>query len=131
MSPVSVTAYSEQQQRCAQRSLDTLDRLDARLEAHYAAKRRHPRKAFRGTATVRIPSSDVGAPVEFTVWTRSISASGLSFICPDQIHEPWVLVGLAAGGEPAWFFADVVRRREIAEEGFWEHGVAFRGRVQD
>lgn len=132
MCPVSLAEYTESQQRSAQRALDTLDRLDSRLDAHFAGMRRHPRRLFRGMATVRFPGGGNGATGEFTVWTRSISASGLSFICPNPIAEPWVLVGLEpAPGEVVWFFADIVRRKEVAGEGFWEHGVAFRGRVRD
>lgn len=132
MCPADLTEYSDSQRRSAQRALDTLDRLDSRLDSHFSTKRRHARRAFRGTATVRFPAGTTGSPPDFQVWTRSISESGLSFICPVQIKEAWVLVGLTPpAGDVIWFFADVVRRKQVPEEGFWEHGVAFRGRVKD
>ena len=132
MSAASLTGYTDSQQRSAQRALDTLDRLENRLDAHFSGKRRHARRPFRGTATIRMPAAGENRPAEFRVWTRSISESGLSFICPWQIAEPWVLVGLeTAPGRPVWFFADIVRRKEVPEENFWDHGVAFRGRVKD
>ncbi|HEX6984357.1 MAG TPA: PilZ domain-containing protein, partial [Planctomycetaceae bacterium] len=116
----------------AQRALDTLDRLDARLEPHYGPRRRHHRRPFRAAATVRRPLVPPPGPQEVTVWTREISESGLSFIHKDRIAEDWVLVGLEPQpGRTVWLRADVVRRREVPTGGFWEHAVAFRGRIEE
>lgn len=132
MCPVSLTEYNESQQRSAQRALDKLDKLDGRLDSHFSGKRRHARRPFRGKATVRYPSAGDAPPTEFTVWTRSISESGLSFICPHQIPEEWVLVGLEpTPGQKVWFAADIRRQKAVPEESFWELGVSFRGRIKD
>ena len=130
MSALSVEQYSEVQQRTAIRVLDLLDRMDARLDGQYAQARKHARRPFRGTVPVR-PTG--GGPAdEFRVWTRSISASGLAFICPESLAGAELEVGVPVGPDRAvWFHAEVVRCREVNGERFWEHGVAFRGRVKD
>ena len=128
---VTVTEPVELEQ-AAQNALDTLDRLDARLDVHYAPLRRHSRRPCRTAATIRRPLTPPPAPQEVTVWTREISESGLSFVCPERISDQWVLIGLEMiPGRVTWLRGDVVRRREVPSGGFWEHAVAFRRRVDD
>ena len=116
----------------AGQALDVLDRLDARLEPHYASKRRHHRRPFRSAAMIRRPLTPPPGPQEMTVWTREISESGLSFVCPERIHDQWILIGLEPSpGRVVWLRADLVRRREVPSGRYWEHAVAFRRRVQD
>ena len=130
MSPASVEHYNDVQQRGALRVLEILDRLDARLATHYSTLRRHPRRPFRGTATVRLVTGQGDGPQELRVWTRSLSESGLSFICPKSLAGRRLQIGLElTPGQSVWLEAEVVRCREVAGEGFWDHGVAFRGRV--
>ncbi|MDQ3332617.1 MAG: hypothetical protein M3552_18540 [Planctomycetota bacterium] len=132
MSAVTLNEYAESQKRCAQRALDALDRLDSRLGSHYSDRRRHVRRTFRSIATVRLAATAGSEARDVTVWTREISESGMSFICPDQITDEWALIRLEVSpGSPVWFVADIIRRREVPSEEFWEHGIAFRGRVAE
>ena len=130
MPALSIENYSDHQQRAAVRCLDLLDRMDTRLEGQYAPARKHARRPFRGMVPVRRVRD--GLSEEFRVWTRSISASGLSFLHPESLDGLELEVGVPLGPDRAvWFRAEVVRCREVNGERFWEHGVAFRGRVKD
>jgi hypothetical protein len=81
---------------------------------------------------VRLAAAAEATPREITVWTREISESGMSFICPERIADEWALIRLEISpGNPVWFVADIIRRRELPSDDFWEHGIAFRGRVAD
>lgn len=132
---LSLDAYTEKQNRAAQRVLDTLDRLESRTDTVYRDERRHERRQFRGTAEVRLPDRDGQIdplnPVTCRVWARCISQGGLSFIHPDRLKAQKCLVGIELpDGRQAWFQADIVRAREVPGEEFWEYGVAFRGRAE-
>lgn len=130
MTAKSIEHYSDQQQRAAARCLDLLDRMDSRLDTQYSHARKHARRPFRGTVPIRL--NYAGVLEEFRVWTRSISASGLSFLHPGSLEGTDLEVGVPVGPDRAvWFRAEVVRCREVNGERFWEHGVAFRGRVKD
>jgi hypothetical protein len=132
MSTITLDGYTDSQHRAAQRAMDALDRLDTRLGNHYSDRRRHVRRSFRSVATVRLAAAAEGAPREVTVWTREISESGMSFISPERIADEWALIRLEISpGNPVWFVADIIRCRELPSDDFWEHGIAFRGRVAD
>jgi hypothetical protein len=132
MSTDTLESYAETQKRSALRALDSLDRLESRLGSHYSDRRRHERRPFRSIATVRIAATESSPARDVTVWTREISESGMSFICPEQITDEWALIRLEISpGHPTWFVADIIRRRELPSEEFWEHGIAFRGRVTE
>ncbi|MCC7423499.1 MAG: PilZ domain-containing protein [Planctomycetaceae bacterium] len=128
---LSIENYNERQNRSAQRVLDMLDQLDSRLGTHYSGKRRHTRVQYRGVGTVCVTSPeqsilDTSGAGSFSVHVRSLSQSGLSFIYPGEIPEKNVFVGLdQAKGGKTWFVAEIVRVKEISEEGFWEYGVRF------
>lgn len=128
---LSIERYSEKQSRSAARVLDTLDQLDSRLAGHFSGKRRHTRVQYRGHGTICLPDPDqpildLASSSSFSVHVRSLSQSGLSFIYPGEIVEKNVVVGLEQGGKAAtWFVAEIVRIKEIVEEGFWEYGVKF------
>jgi hypothetical protein len=132
MTTTTLDGHTETQHRSAQRALDALDRLDTRLGNHYSDRRRHVRRSFRSVATVRLAAGAENAPRDLTVWTREISESGMSFISAERITAEWALIRLEISpGHPVWFVADIVRSRELPSDDFWEHGVAFRGRVSD
>lgn len=118
--------------RTLTRVLDTLDKWDERLTDHYAPQRKHTRTGIRKPVSVRIPAvgSD-GQPLPITVdaWMRNVSSGGMSFICDARIEAERLLVGLRVeGAEETWYHAELRRAREVIE-GFWEYGVAFRGKV--
>lgn len=134
MSLINLEQYSEKQNRAISRILDSLDRLDKRMTLHYSNVRAHERKDFRGIVWISVPQEDELGSEESTetikVWSRSISQSGLSFICPFPIHRDEIHVGVPVQGDHVtWFRSQIVRRKEIAEEQFWEHGVRFLGKV--
>lgn len=124
------------QSRTALEVLDSLDRMDRRLESFYSRSRKFERKAFRGLVTVIFPTAcnpgtgDGAGEFEFKAWARNISQQGLSFIHPGRISATKMTIGIGEmEGMPAWFRVDVVRAREV-ENGFWEYGVAIRERIQ-
>ena len=123
--------YTQRQKRAAQRVLDILDKADGRQEDAYQSHRKHKRHWFRGVVTVCIPHAALGLNTAdtFRVWARSISQGGLSFVYPYKIEETKIVVGITIPqGGKSWFFGEIVRVREIRDEGFWEYGVAFRDR---
>lgn len=136
MTLLSIEAYDEPQQRAARRALEFLDRIDSRTEPLYRGRRRHERRRFRAVAALclkhpDLPHREPDRRHSCRVWARCLSQSGLSFIYPEYIDEREVLVGLLLpDGHPLWFRAEIVRTRRIADEGFWEYGVSFRGRVR-
>lgn len=133
---VSVTEYDARQAAAAQRVLDCLDRLDRQVAIQHAMHRRYERKPFRAVATIEFldDAGLAGVPgdrARIGVWARSLSRSGLSFICPGEIRAQHIKVGLTLpGGKQAWFAARIVRQRTVPETGFWEYGVAFTGRAE-
>ncbi|MCA9019249.1 MAG: hypothetical protein KDA74_03845 [Planctomycetaceae bacterium] len=89
MSLINLEQYTEKQNRAISRVLDTLDRLEKRMNIHYSDKRAHERKDFRGIVWISVPDQDYveeGGVNTIKVWSRSISQSGLSFIYPQQIY---------------------------------------------
>ncbi|MCA9019028.1 MAG: hypothetical protein KDA74_02715 [Planctomycetaceae bacterium] len=132
---ISVDSYSPSLQKTAQEVLDTLDRMDSRMDQHYSRLRSHPRNNFRGVVHLCIPDPDSpvikpGSGLSTRVWARCISSSGLSFICPDELDAKALLVGIEIPGrDTTWFQAEIKRERLMPDETFWEYGVAFINRV--
>lgn len=135
MALMSVDAYPEKLQRSAIRVLDSLDRIDDRTNDHYSTVRKHARTKFRGMVRIFVPDpeQDVVDPdnVESPrAWARSLSASGMSFIYPKELELTNFLAGLELpNGRHTWMIAEIVRKKQMAEEEFWEYGVKFRGRA--
>jgi hypothetical protein len=128
---INVADYSERQNRALQRILDQMDRCNTRTEQHYARLRRFERRPYRGPVTVFLPSPEQPDPPPsgrgcFTAWSYSLSQGGMGFVTPNEIDDPTVVVGVhLPDGAVRWFRGDVVRRREIPGEGFYDYGVAF------
>jgi hypothetical protein len=130
---ISTELYTPKQHKSAERVLDSLDHLNDRLDKHYQSQRNHERKLLRSVAIIKIPNADVAGEFhEFRVMTHNISAGGMCFICPGLITEKKIFVGLltSQGTASLWFNSEIMRCKEIQEEGFWEYGVAFRGRIE-
>lgn len=131
---LTLEKYNERQQRSAKRVLDMLDRIDERVGPHHSASRTHERRTFRGQVTICLPDADeaIFKPTpanSFRVWARSLSESGMAFISVTPVDRQVVFVGVdMADGTQTWFQAEIVRSREIEDEGFHEYGVAFRAR---
>ncbi len=131
----SADCYSDSEQRAVMRLLDSLDRIDRRTGVHFEKVRSHARQPYRGIVWLAMPDDvEVGGNPQdhaVKVYARSLSRSGLAFVCPSYIPHRRVLCGLTlANGTTRWMEADVVRRRETREQGFWEYGVSFCKRVE-
>jgi hypothetical protein len=130
---LSVESYSPEQVDAAARVLEKLAALDDRRDP------KHPRRDFTRRPYHRVISiqreqgttgKTTSLPKRCHVLARNISQGGLSFVYPGQLDMPRLLVSPSGpGSEHIWFRAEVVRVREV-EDGFWEYGVSFRGRVE-
>ena len=139
MSLVALDQYTPSQQLAAGNALDMMDRLDDRLGDrlgdHYSKQRKHLRRDFRGLATLYVPNSlnldlDSVPTNSCTVWARSVSESGLSFIYPGRMPSKQVVIGLdLSNGSQTLFRASIVRTRQVPGTDFWEYGVTFTGRA--
>ena len=125
------------QLRAVHRAMDLADLCSRSSESRHSRERRHGRISVRTTVAVCL-SVDAGAAKTagrvdmFRAMARDVSRGGLAFLHPEPLEETHVLIGMDvpdAGRQ--WIEADIVRRREIETEGFWEFGVAFRRRVGD
>lgn len=131
MSYISVAEFSERQQRTLQRILDQMERTNARTEQHYSRVRKFERKPYRGTVMVFLPTPEQSEPPfnshgTFTACSYSLSQGGVGFITPNYLAEQTIVVGVQLpNGRIRWFRGDVVRRREIPGEEFYDYGVAF------
>ena len=125
----SVENYSDRQTKTAMRILDTLDRSESRLIDHYTQIRHHKRASCRKVIHIRIPVPG-GQPEAFSVYMRDVSASGAGFIYPGEIQTSEVMVGIPIPGkDDTWFQGKIVRCKEFMQEGFWDFGVKFTGRL--
>ncbi|HBN75219.1 MAG TPA: hypothetical protein DD473_05265 [Planctomycetaceae bacterium] len=126
---ISAEQYSERQKRSAQRILDSLDRGEARLQDHYTQVRNYKRASCRKVIHVRI-SNPGGEPFAFSVFMRDVSSSGAGFIYPGPIPHDKILIGIPIPGrDDTWFEGVIARRKEFMQEGFWDYGVRFTGRL--
>lgn len=125
---------ADRRNKLAVRVLDALDRWSERLDGRAAQKRQYPRKPFRSLITIFLPEEDniageTGESDTFQAWSRNLSCGGMSFIYHRQIKRDKFIVCLNNGKGPMWFNAEVTRARQV-HEGFWEYGIAFKGRAQ-
>ena len=106
-----------------------LDRVESRPSVRdNANRRRHERRHYRATA-VLLPIGG-SLPEARVVWTRSLSEGGMSVVATERVAVDRVTLGLRAGTQFRWMTAQVVRRRELPEQGFWEYGLKFTGRAE-
>ena len=118
----------------AQRVLDQLERWERRLNGHYAQKRDHVRRPFRGKVAVFVPSpshgiTDLEHAEQVLVWARNVSQGGICFIANRVLPGDQIIVRLRfAGGSVADYRGRIVRRRQV-HESFWEYGVEFCERL--
>lgn len=132
MSFLNVADYSERQNRALQRILDQMDRCNTRTEQHYSRLRKFERRPYRGPVSVFLPSPEqLDPPLNghgcFTAWSYSLSQGGMGFVTPNQVDDHTVVVGVhLPNGTIRWFRGDIVRRREIPGEEFFDYGVAFQ-----
>jgi hypothetical protein len=130
---ISVESYNSKQQKSVERILESLDNMNDRQVTVYSRHRAYERKKIRGYALVRIVNTDnIEQAIEFRVYIHNVSSGGMCFICPDEIQEKDVLIGLLKPDNTpsVWFKSQIVRKKEIIEEGFWEYGVAFKSRLE-
>jgi hypothetical protein len=131
----SLEHYSESEQRKAFEALDILDNSAQIIARANQAKRDESRVALRTVVTVcladpRYPIVNLDSGRLVRVMTRDVSTRGVSFVCPETLPQERILIGIHVNETTTrWFLGDVVRAREVAETGFWEHGVVFRQAV--
>jgi hypothetical protein len=128
----SLEDYSEAEKRRVFDALDLLDNSAQLTNRTYQHQRNDDRIALRTVATICLP--DPRSPIVnlksnrlLRVLTRDVSSRGVSFVCPDELPQERILVGLHVNAqETKWFLSDIVRAREISDTGFWEHAALFR-----
>jgi hypothetical protein len=130
---LSIEDYSVAHQRAAERVLEKLQRLDARIATKYGRERRHLRQAVRCVLEIhmlpKLRTSD-GSP--FRAYSVDVSQSGVGFIAPAEIYDDQVCVGVPGKeGRHNWFLAEIVRKRQVPEEMFWEYGAVLLARVDN
>jgi hypothetical protein len=68
----------------------------------------------------------------FRAFSVDVSQSGVGFIAPAELHDEQVCVGVPGKeGRHNWFLAEIVRKRQVPEEMFWEYGAVFLARVDN
>jgi hypothetical protein len=131
MSFLNVADYTERQHRALQRILDQVERCNARTEQHYARVRKFERRPYRGAVTVFLPTPDqLDPPLNgqgtFTAWSYSLSQGGMGFVSLQALDERSIVVGVhLPGGQTRWFRGEIVRKRQIPGEEFFDYGVQF------
>lgn len=127
----SIEQYTPGDQKNAERVLAKLHNLYARTSVHAGRRlRRHERKFVTCALEVHPVSNNAAVRSPFRVWSFDVSQSGFGFIAPGEIYDKQLCIGLLIpGGGTNWFLTDVVRKRQIPEEHFWEYGVVIVARV--
>lgn len=130
---LSIEQYSVAHLRAAERVLEKLQRLDARSATKYGRERRYLRQAVRCELEIHMLSSRrTSDEPPFRVYSVDVSQSGVGFIAPAEIHDEKVCVGVPGKeGRHNWFLAEIVRKRQVPEEMFWEYGAVFLARVDN
>jgi hypothetical protein len=133
MAMLSVEQYSPADRLSAERVLTKLQRLDARTAVHSGRRlRQYDRKCVNCMLEIRPVPKHLDTRSSFLVWSFDISQSGLGFIAPGEIRETQLCIGIPIPGNTGqsnWFLTDVVRKRRVPEEHFWEYGVVIVARV--
>lgn len=128
---LSVADYTERQFRALRRILDQIDRCNSRSDPHYGPRRRFERKPYRGAVTVFLPTFDRPDPPPngqgtFTAWSYSLSQGGMGFVSPSNFDERTVVIGIhLPESQTRWFRGEIVRKRLILGEEFFDYGVQF------
>jgi hypothetical protein len=130
---MSLESYTGDQKLAAQRALSEAQRTAVLNEWVSGDLPQHPRSPVRAVINVRL-AEPKGASCEWSTPFRAIacdvSQTGLAFLHPERLEAKQILVGIDLPKDGRrWFEAEIVRRREIEGEGFWEYGVALRRRV--
>lgn len=130
---LSIEEYSVAQQRAAERVLAKLQGLDARSATKYGRERRHLRQAVRCVLEIHmLPSCRAAGELPFRAFSVDVSQSGVGFIAPAEIHNEQVCVGVPGKeGRHNWFLVEIVRKRQVPEEMFWEYGAVFLAHVDN
>lgn len=133
MAILSIEEYSVAHQRAAERVLEKLQRLDARTATKYGRERRHLRQAVRCVLEIHmLPNLRASDESSFRAYSVDVSQSGVGFIAPAEIYDDRVCVGVPGKeGRHNWFLAEIVRKRQVPEEIFWEYGAVFLARVDN
>jgi hypothetical protein len=124
--------YTESEKRRMLAALEILSGSAQLTDRAYQHLRTNHRVAVRTVATIcladpRSPIVSVNSGRLLRVLTSDISTDGASFICPDALPQDRILIGFhLRAGETKWFLGEVVRKREVADTSFWEHGLIFR-----
>lgn len=131
MPMLSIEDYTPVHLRAAERVLTKLQGIDARTATRYGRERRHLRQSVKCVLEIHtVPKHRAVGDLPFRVWSFDVSQSGVGFIAPAEIHDEQVCVGVPASGDRrSWFLADIVRKRQVPEEMFWEYGAVFLARV--
>ena len=128
---LSIADYSERQFRALRRILDQIDRCNARTEPCYGPRRQFERKPYRGAVTVFVPTPERPYPPPngqdtFTAWSYSLSQGGMAFVSPSEFSERSVVVGIhLPSTQMRWCRGEIVRKRQILGEEFYDYGVQF------
>ncbi|GIX03205.1 MAG: hypothetical protein KatS3mg113_0211 [Planctomycetaceae bacterium] len=133
---IHVHDYNEHQRAAVQRILMLLERTQARADLQFSRRRSSERKPFHRPIWIFLSENPDAQPTleqlltgdqSFTAWAHSLSQGGLGFITPNSFEETQIHLGLPMPERVIrWYAADVVRKRSIPGEDFFEYGVAFR-----
>lgn len=128
---LSIEHYTPAQLRAAERVLTMLHGINARAATRYGRSRRHRRQDVQCVLEVHpLPKSRSAEEPPFRVFSYDVSQSGVGFIAPAEFRDDQICIGVPGTGDRrTWFLADVVRRRKVPEEMFWEYGAVFLARV--
>jgi len=125
----SVNQYTEKQNKAVHRIFESLEKGEERLGSHYEASRAHARRRCHSVVQITAESLE-GEKVTFNAYMGDISPSGMSFIFPNEVPGPDIIVGIPLGDTNKTLFKGViVRVKAFPGEDFIEYGVKFAGRI--
>ncbi len=125
-----VNQYTDRQNKAVQRILDSLEKSEERLGEHYKASRAHSRQRCHSVVEI-IAETLEGEKITFNAYMRDVSPSGMSFVFPNELPSPDVIIAIPLGNsEKTVFRGEIVRMKEFPGEDFIEYGVKFAGRIR-